>query len=110
MKVKKNSSEARAMLEPDTAFLQHAGAPQRMYEQLRHMALEGDQSGPFELWGMSLLLPEHAGCPVGLWTVTRVRAPIRAGEMALEQLLAQTGICDRLRRSTPSVELKEGLV
>lgn len=109
MKVKKNRG-TKAMLDPAATFVQRAGVPQRMYEQLRQSALEGEQSGPFGLLGMSLLLPEHGGCPVGLWTVTRVRAPVRAGEMALEQLLAQTDICDRLGRSTPAVEVKEGLL
>jgi hypothetical protein len=89
-----------------SGFLQWAGAPQQAYEQLRAAALRGGDTELFQQWGMSLVCRERA-CALGLWTVKRVRAPVRAGQLVLEHLLSELCIAGRPCRSMPVAQMKE---
>ena len=80
------------MADESTPFLLCAGEPGVRYERLRVEALEGGHSDEFRRWGMTSLVPEYSTAGGRLWTVRRVRAPRRAGEVVVEELLRELGI------------------
>jgi hypothetical protein len=75
-----------------TPFLQSAGEPGALYEQLRADALHGADGAEFQRWGMTSLVPEYAAVGGWLWSVRRVRASRRAGEVSVEELLRELGV------------------
>jgi len=103
--VKKNQREVVGS-DSGSGFLQWAGAPQQAYEQLRATALRGGETQLFQQWGMSVVCRERARA-LGLWTVKRVRAPVRAGQLVLEHLLSELRIAGRPCRSVPVGQMKE---
>lgn len=87
-----------------------AGAPQQAYEQLRAIALAGGPTGMFQQCGMSVLLAGKGGSSVRSFAVSRVRAPVRAGQFLVEPFLSELGIPGRLRLSGHGRQAKEGSV
>ena len=73
-------------------FLTWGGESQHLYERLRAEALSGHDTRSFEDWGMSLFIPGYFKRPLSFWTVRRLRAPVRAGEFSLKELLLELGI------------------
>jgi hypothetical protein len=90
--------------------LQWAGAPQQAYEQLRATALAGGETELFQQCGMSLLVFKTEGSAVRLFAVSRVRAPVRAGQFMLEPLLSELGIAGHLHLSVQAGQMKEALI
>ncbi len=90
-------------------FHQCAGAPGRLYERLRLAALNGEDTGVFCRCGMTLIVPEYHAAGGQLWTVHRLRAPRRAGELALKELLSEMGVLSGLCGTPVVAEAKEAL-
>ena len=89
--------------------MQWGGAPQQAYEQLRAIALAGGETGMFGQRGMSLLLRGKGGSSVRSFVVSRVRAPVRAGQFLLEPFLWELGVAGRVRlREHGAARRKEG--
>ncbi len=79
------------------------------YERLRVEALGGVDSDEFRRWGMTSLVPEYAAVGGQLWTVRRVRAPIRSGEASVEELLRDLGVVSGLCGSAVVAERQEAV-
>jgi hypothetical protein len=107
--VKKNRS-AEVSVDSGSCFLQWAGAPQQAYEQLRATALVGGATELFQQCGMSLLVFKKGGSAVRLFAVSRVRAPLRAGQFMLEPLLSELGITGYPRVSVQAGQMKEASI
>ncbi len=96
-KIKKNDDEKANNYDKNDSFLSWGGQPQQTYEQFRWIALNegdvpsGNKINLFKEWGMTLFMPEHQG-PIRFWPVKRVRAPVRAGDFSLSELLFELGI------------------
>jgi hypothetical protein len=73
-------------------FFTWGGEPQHLYERLRAEALSGNDTRSFEDWGMNLFIPGYFKRPLSFWTVKRLRAPVRAGEFSLKELLLELGL------------------
>lgn len=104
--VKKNRT-AVLNVESGACFLRWAGAPQQAYEQLRATALAGGETELFQQCGMSLLVCRQRASGVWLSAVSRVRAPVRAGQFMVEQLLSELGIAGHLHGSVQDGQMKE---
>lgn len=107
--VKKNRT-AVLSVESGACFLRWAGAPQRAYEQLRATALAGGETELFQQCGMSLLVFRQGASAVRLFTVSRVRAPVRAGQFMLDQLLGELRIAGYLHGSEQDGQMKEASI
>lgn len=107
--VKKNRT-ADVGVDSGSCFLQWAGAPQQAYEQLRATALAGGETELFQQCGMSLLVFKEGTSSVQLFTISRVRAPVRAGQFMLEPLLSELGIARHPRVSVQVGQLKEASI
>jgi len=107
--VKKNRT-AVLSVETDACFLRWAGASQQAYEQLRATALAGGETELFQQCGMSLLVFRQGVSAVRLFTVSRVRAPVRAGQFMLEQLLSELRIVGHLHGSVQTGQMKEASI
>ena len=79
------------------------------YERLRVEALRGADSDEFRRWGMTNLVPEYSAAGGRLWTVRRVRAPIRAGEASVQELLRELGVLSGLCGSAVVAEGEEAV-
>ncbi len=90
-------------------FHQCAAAPGRLYERLRLAALNREDTGAFCRCGMTLVVPEYSAAGGQLWTVHRLRAPRRAGELALKDLLSELGVLSGLCGMAVVAEAKEAL-
>lgn len=96
MRTKKNEDEKSTPERERDSFLSWGREPQFVYEKFRSIALDGgdepDETGfsLFKKWGMTLFL--YGYCKGSFWTVTRVRAPVRAGDFSLKELLVELGI------------------
>jgi len=62
----------------------------------------------FQQRGMSLLLAGKGGPSVRSFAVSRMRAPVRAGQFLVEPFLSELGIPGRLRLSGHDGQVKEG--
>jgi len=91
----------------NTSFLFWEGGPQQVYEYFRSNALNGADIQLFEKWGMTLLVPEYFRSPLQFWTIKRVRAPVRAGEFALKELLFELGILSSSSQSEQEIQFME---
>mgnify|MGYP005841210479 CR=1 FL=1 len=91
----------------DTSFLFWGGRPQQVYEYLRSNALNGVDIQLFEEWGMTLVVSEYYRNPLQFWTIKRVRAPVRAGEFALKELLFELGILSSSSQSEQEIQFME---
>ena len=107
--VKKNRT-AVLSVESGACFLRWAGAPQQAYEQLRATALAGGETELFQQCGMSLLVFRQGASAVRLCTVSRVRAPVRAGQFMLEQLLGELRIAGHPHGSEQDGQMKEASI
>lgn len=107
--VKKNRN-AGVSVDPGSCFLQWAGSAQQAYEQLRATALAGGETELFQQRGMSLLVYKVGASPVRLFTISRVRAPVRAGQFMLEPLLSELGIARHLHLSVQAGQMKEASI
>jgi len=108
---KKNEDEkSNTYIECDS-FLSWGGEPQPVYEQFRSIALDGgdeiDEKGfsLFKKWGMTLFL--YGYCKGSFWTITRVRAPVRAGDFSLKELLLELGILRGVSQLQKDIAKKE---
>ena len=91
-------------------FFQCAGASGRSYERLRLAALSRADTGAFQRWGMTLLVPHYCTAGGHLWTVKRVRASMRAGELMVKELLNEMGVLSGLSGSPAVAKWKEVLL
>ncbi len=108
---KKNDSENSTMDGEHDSFLSCGREPQLVYEQFRLLALdggdvpEGTGFSLFRKWGMALFL--YGYCKESFWTVTRVRAPVRAGDFSLKELLLELGILSGVSQSQKDITKQE---
>ena len=97
------------MANESTPFLQCAGEPGALYERLRVDALRGADNDEFRRWGMTSLAPEYSAVGRRLWTVRRLRAPMRAGEVSVQELLRELGVLSGLCGSAVVAEREEAV-
>ena len=113
MVTKKNDDENSSESNENDSFLSWGREPQLVYEQFRLLALdggdvpEGTGFSLFETWGMTLFLPEYYKGSVPFWTVKRVRAPVRAGDFSLKELLLELGILSGVSQSQKDITKQE---
>ncbi len=108
---KKNDGENSTMDGEHYSFLSCGRESQLVYEQFRLLALDGSDVPEgtgfslFKKWGMTLFL--YGYCKGSFWTVTRVRAPVRAGDFSLKELLLELGILSGVSQSQKDIIKKE---
>jgi hypothetical protein len=108
---KKNDDEKSTTDSKHDLFLSCGREPQLLYEQFRLLALdggdvpEGTGFSLFKKWGMTLFL--YGYCKGSFWTVTRVRAPVRAGDFSLKELLLELGIQSGVSQSQKDIIKQE---
>ena len=113
MGIKKNDDENSSESNENDSFLFWGGESQHLYEQFRSIALKegyitnGVVFGLFEKWGMTLFLPEYFKGLMPFWTVKRVRAPVRAGDFSLKELLLEFGILSGVSQSQKDITKQE---
>jgi len=108
--VDKKNRTAVFSVESGACFLRWAGALQQAYEQLRATALAVGETEFFQQCGMSLLVFGQGASAVRLFTVSRVRAPVRAGQFMLEQLLSELRIVGHQHGSVQAGQMKEASI
>ena len=59
---------------------------------------------------MTMLVPEYSAIGGRLWTVSRVRASIRAGEVSVKELLCELGVLRGLSGSAVVTERREAVL
>jgi hypothetical protein len=106
----KKNRNAVVGVDSEACFLRWAGVPQQVYEQLRATALAGGETEPFQQCGMSLLVFRDGVSAVRLFTVSRIRAPLRAGQFVLEHLLSDLCIAGGLHGSVQAGQMEEASI
>lgn len=110
MEVKKNDDEQGKESDKNDSFPSWGGEAQQAYERLRSLAFGGGDGAQarelvlFTKCGMSLFVPEYLQ---GFWTVKRVRAPVRAGELCLKEFLGELRILRNSPQSGRNISSKE---
>lgn len=111
MRTKKNEDEKSTPENERDSFLSWGREPQLVYEQFRLLALDGGdipdgtEFSLFRKWGMALFM--YGYCKGSFWTVTRVRAPVRAGDFSLKELLVELGILSGVSHVQKDITKKE---
>jgi hypothetical protein len=59
---------------------------------------------------MTMLVPEYSAIGGRLWTVSRVRASIRAGEVSVKELLSELGVLRGLSGSAVVTQRREAVI
>lgn len=108
--IKKNRSPTKRIGDETPRFFESAGVAGRRYEQLRMAALDGNETDDSWRWGMIMVVPEYAPADGELWTVTRARASIRAGEVSVKELFDELGVLTGLAGSAINVESRTVVV
>ena len=70
-------------------------------------ALCGAETGDFARWGMTMVVAEYSLLDGQVWTVRRVRASLRAGEVSMKELLDKLGVLKGLSGTAISVETRK---